>query len=272
MSDPESYAGYIDADRLELLAQGTSHIKQRCLELMAVQLGHRVLDVGCGPGIDTLVLAEEVGSDGQVVGVDYDPRMVERANERARSAGVASWVTHVHTDATTLPFEDDYFHACRSDRVFQHLVDPGRTLDEMLRVTRPGGWIVLADPDQGTVSIDTPEVDIERKLMRLRAETLFHNGFAGRRHRGELRRRGLQDISVQLFELVVTDYGMLRRVDMFDRMEQTAVDTGVITAQELARWHESLDRAQEEDAFFAIAVLVVAAGRKPRATSVMAPR
>lgn len=265
MSDPTRYAGYVSAETLDALALGVDHIKQRSHALLQLQPGHRVLDVGCGPGTDTLTLAATVGPQGQVWGVDYDPQMIEEASERARGAGVDDWVTHVHADAADLPFEDDYFHGCRSERVFQHLEQPGRALDEMIRVTRPGGWIVLADPDQGTVSIDTPEVDIERRLMRLRAQEVFNNGFAGRRHHGEMLRRGLQDLSVQLSELLTTDYGMLRQVDVLDRLEQLAVDRGVVTRDELERWHASLEQAQDEGTFFGLAVLVTVAGRKPRA-------
>jgi len=48
--------------------------------------GHPVLDLGCGPGTDTLALAERVGSDGMVVGIDRDPAMLKEAERRAREA------------------------------------------------------------------------------------------------------------------------------------------------------------------------------------------
>ncbi|MCA9708190.1 MAG: methyltransferase domain-containing protein [Myxococcales bacterium] len=261
--DPKRYSGFIDADRLDVLARGAADLKRRSHALMQLEPGHRALDVGCGPGIDTLALAEHVGPQGEVIGVDYDADMIAEADARAQQAGVEAWVTHVHADAGALPLPDGHVHACRSDRVFQHLPDPERALAEMIRVTRRGGWIVVADPDQGTMSIDTPELDIERRLARVRAEVLFHNGFSGRRLRGQLLRHGLQDVAVEPYPLVVTDYGMLRQVDVFDRLEQVAVDFGVITEDELRRWHESLQRAEDEERFFAVGLYVVVAGRKP---------
>lgn len=262
MSEPTPPIGYIHPDHLELIALGVDHIKQRSRELMQLAPGHRVLDVGCGPGVDTLALAQEVGPTGEVVGVDYDAQMVTRANERAREAGVQAWVSHIESDATTLPFDDGSFHSCRSDRVFQHLTDPERALDEMIRVTRPGGWIVLADPDQGTASIDTPHFEIERTLMRLRAEQMFHNPFAGRRHHGTFVRRGLQEISMELYPLTNTSYGALRELDVLDRVERLAVHSGVLTAEDIERWHDSLMQADEDGAFYGVVLLVMVAGRK----------
>lgn len=265
MSDPKLYSGYIDAARLDAIAGGVAEIKERTLAWMDLEAGHRVLDVGCGPGIDTLALAERVGSKGEVVGVDYDAEMIEEARRRAERAGVSAWVRHLHADAAALPLPDESFDACRCERVLQHVADPEAALDEMLRVTRPGGRIVVADPDQGSVSIDTPETDTERRLMRLRAETLFRNGYSGRRLYGQLHRRGLQDVSVELFHLRSTDYFMLRQLDVFDRLEHDAVAQGVITEEECSRWHDSLQQAQEERRFFAVVTVVLVAGRKPRA-------
>ncbi|MEM9456242.1 MAG: methyltransferase domain-containing protein [Myxococcota bacterium] len=262
MSDPSPPLGYISPDHLEQIAQGVDHIKEHSRELMQLAPGHRVLDVGCGPGIDTLALAQEVGPTGEVLGIDYDAQMIARANQRAQEAGVQSWVCHLQLDATALPFDDNSFHSCRSDRVFQHLSDPERALDEMIRVTRPGGWIVLADPDQGTASIDTPHVEIERTLMRLRAEQMFNNGFAGRQHHGALVRRGLEEISMELYPLVNTDYGLLRQLDVIDRTEQHAMDTGVLNAEDIARWHQSLRQADEDGTFYGVVLLVLVAGRK----------
>ncbi|MCA9654241.1 MAG: methyltransferase domain-containing protein [Myxococcales bacterium] len=263
MSDPKQYAGYIDAEHLDVIAGGVAELKRRILLWMEAGPGQRVLDVGCGPGIDTLALAERVGPTGEVVGVDYDEEMVAEAERRAAQAGVAARVRHLHADATALPLPDDHFDACRCERVLQHVRDPEAALDELVRVTRPGGWIVVADPDQGTASIDTAEVEVERTLMRLRAEAIFHNGFSGRRLLGQLHRRGLQELAVELHPLRSTDYPMLRRLDFFERLEQAALATGAISGEQLQRWHHDLERAHEERRFFATVTVVMVAGRKP---------
>ena len=68
----------------------------------------------------------------------------------------------VCANATELPFPDASFDASRSERMFQHLKDPDAVFGEMVRVTKPGGRIVVLDPDWGTASIDTPGLEEDR--------------------------------------------------------------------------------------------------------------
>ena len=59
---------------------------------MQIQPGHKVLDVGYGPGADTVALSQIVGSTGQVFGVDYDAAMVAEADQQADNSGGRAWV------------------------------------------------------------------------------------------------------------------------------------------------------------------------------------
>ena len=101
--------GYVDSDFLRLIEEMVATYKQRTYSLMQIESGHKVLDVGCGPGTDTIPLALLVGETGQVVGVDYDQEMLAEADQRAEEAGVGGWVTHQHADAAALPFEPNRF-------------------------------------------------------------------------------------------------------------------------------------------------------------------
>src|SRR5215472_4723775 len=116
--------GYVDADYLDLAARVMQPLKRRTYELMQLKPGQRILDLGCGPGIDTVALAESVGPAGEVHGVDHDAAMVTEANRRAEAAGLAARVSHRQADASALPWSDGFFDASRSERVFQHLLEP----------------------------------------------------------------------------------------------------------------------------------------------------
>ena len=129
---------------------------------MQIQAGHKVPDVGCGPGIDTMALSQLVGATGEVCGVDYDEAMIIKAEKLAGKMGISAWVKHRRVDSASLPFETGYFDSCCSERLFQHLRVPTKALDEMVRVTKVDGWVVILDTDWGSGSIDTSAVDVER--------------------------------------------------------------------------------------------------------------
>lgn len=254
--------GYVDPHYLQLLAQLLQAQKQRTYDLLRLQPGAGVLDVGCGPGTDTIPLAAQVGPGGRVAGVDWDAAMLLEANRRAAQAGVAGQVRHVRADAAALPWPDHTFAACRCERLFQHLPDPVPTLAEMVRVTRPGGWVVALDTDYGSVSCDTTEPDIERRLARIFVEHV-HNGYSGRRLYGMFRRQGLVDVVAEPHAAHYTSYALFRHIGRLDVIEQLALAGGVITPEELDRWHRSMEEADAAGTCYGHATTVIVAGRKP---------
>src|SRR5258708_26132689 len=135
MADEQGYMG--DTRYLEQAAQFLREEKQLTYTAMHLQPGQHVLDVGCGPGVDTITLAAFIGASGSVDGVDADSAMVAAAEHRASPAGVHDRVQHRVPDAPALPFAANAFDAVRGERLFQHLGDPRAALAELLRVPRP---------------------------------------------------------------------------------------------------------------------------------------
>ena len=109
----------------------------------------RVLDVACGPGIVTSALAECAR---EVIGLDLTPQMLEKAKERCSKAGRTN-VVFKEGSATALPFPGAYFDAVVTRLSFHHFLEPNAVLNEMLRVLRPGGTVVIAD----VVSAEEPD-------------------------------------------------------------------------------------------------------------------
>lgn len=101
----------------------------------------RWLEVACGAAMVGRALAPQVGS---VHGCDLTPAMVERAREEAVAAGLANAEFSLG-DATALEFEDGSFDGAVTRFSFHHIPAPQRALEEMARVVRPGGYVVVAD-------------------------------------------------------------------------------------------------------------------------------
>ena len=258
---------FIDPQYLDSMAELIKENKHRTYTWMHIQPGHSVLDVGCGPGIDTIALAKLVGPTGHVVGVDIDAAMIAEANRRAKQAGCCAWCRHLQGDAAALPLETSTFDSCRSERLFQHVHNPAGVLVEMARVTKPGGWVVILDADHGTWSIDTSEVDIERRLTRVLAERVVINGYAGRQLYGLFKRQQFIDINVEIRPLYFTNYVQFRYGTQMDIIERGALSAGLVTEEELNLWQQKLEDAETTGTFFAHAAGVLVAGCKAESTS-----
>jgi ubiquinone/menaquinone biosynthesis C-methylase UbiE len=253
----------VGKDYLEQAAELTADVKLRSYERMEIQPGNAVLDVGCGPGIDTVALARRIGRAGRVVGIDHDEAMVSQAIARADEAGVAAWVEHRVGTATALDLPDDSFDAVRSERLFQHLADPAPALAEMIRVTRPGGRVVVVDTDWGSHSADCADVSVERALPRTLAETSLANGYSGRQLYRLMKRAGLAQVDVTTFPLQFTDYAFWRTIARTDEVEANAVAEGAVIRDALAPWRDRMSEAGHDGAFFATVNMVLASGIKP---------
>ncbi len=253
--------GYASPEYLHVLADKVQHIKQRSYEYMHIKAGQTLLDVGCGPGTDTISLAHLVGLSGHIIGVDFDPGMVAEADRCAEQTCLAAQITHKLADASSLPFGAQEFDACRSERLFQHLQYPEQVLSEMARVTKRGGWIVVVDTDWGTASTDTTEIDIERRLARFGADHQQRNGYSGRRLYRQFKEQHLGEISMEMFPLILTDYSLARDIGEMDEDEKEAVKAGVVTEDEIRRWRSDLEQADTEGMFFTSCSMILAAGR-----------
>lgn len=111
---------------------------QRLADAADIREGQRVLDVACGTGILARVMAERVGSDGSVSGVDANPGMLVVANR------IAPEIEWREGDAEALPYESDSFDAVVCQFGLMLFSSPKTALQEMKRVLRPGGHLAAA--------------------------------------------------------------------------------------------------------------------------------
>ena len=103
------------------------------------------MDIGAGPGLLTLEMATEVGSEGTVIALDPSQSMRAIAEHRCRNC---PWVSVVDGDATALPAEDASLDALVATQVYEYVPDMPKALREAFRVLKPGGHFVARTPNR----------------------------------------------------------------------------------------------------------------------------
>lgn len=253
-TNPTSFVQFMDTSHA--LPTAPSY-KQEMMAQLAIQQGATILDVGCGTGQDALDLAQAVGPDGRVIGVDNSETMLQEA--RARAAQAQLPVEYVLADATQLPFADASFDGCQASRVLGHLREPKCAVAEMVRVARPGARIVVADGDMDLVAIDIPDRALARKVIHAACDQMAQ-GWIGRQMPGLFQRAGLSDIRVE-GRLMPLNYAFFQMA--FRGVLQRAQAVGTISEEELTRFWTALEQAEQEQHFFARVGGFVVSGRKP---------
>jgi SAM-dependent methyltransferase len=143
---------------------------------------HDVLDVGCGVGHWTQVLASALPTDAQVTGVDRDPSWVDKATERAAFRGISHRFRYQLSEAQSLPFPEASFDLVTCQTLLIHVADPGAVIAEMMRVARPGGLVLAAEPNNVTSSLVMNSIGfndpVEKILAGVRLQLLCERGKA----------------------------------------------------------------------------------------------
>jgi SAM-dependent methyltransferase len=111
------------------------------VDLVPEDRGAAWAEIACGPGLVARAMASRVGS---VVGVDLTPAMVEKARADAAEAEAEN-VSFEVGDATALPLPDDSLDGAITRFSLHHIPGPVRVLEEMRRVVKPGGYVVVSD-------------------------------------------------------------------------------------------------------------------------------
>ncbi|MBT5050233.1 MAG: methyltransferase domain-containing protein [Rhodospirillaceae bacterium] len=122
--------------------------------------GSRVVDAGAGAGFDCFVAAQQVGPEGQVVGIDMTDEMLSKSRATARQMGLG----HVEFREGLLehmPVDDDWADTVISNGVFNLCADKRGVFSEVMRVLKPGGTLQFADIANGKAVPEAAIRDID---------------------------------------------------------------------------------------------------------------
>lgn len=138
---------HVSRNRASMPAGTSVIVNQRSLEASnrrlaaLLQTGMSVLDVGCASGAITRGIAERVGLDGKVTGIDVSDRLIQEAKENSVSLTNLEFEV---ADIYNLPYENTY-DVITAARVLQWLSEPQKALEQMVGAVKPGGTLLVLD-------------------------------------------------------------------------------------------------------------------------------
>ncbi len=143
--------------------------------------GMRLLDVGCGPGTITVGLADAVGENGSVLGIDISEGLDEEWEKRMEETGASNLKFRVD-DIYDTELDAGQFDAVYMHQLLQHLGDPVGALSAASRLAKPGGLVGVREVDWGTFAA-YPDLESLREFRRVYDAVATRNGgtpWAGR--------------------------------------------------------------------------------------------
>jgi len=244
-------------DLVAWMARQRSPGADRGVAALGLATGDRVLDVGCGPGADLVALGAAVGPGGRAVGVDRAVAMASVARTTAPASPL------VVGDTQALPFASAAFAGAWVRAVLIHTPSPAAAVSEVARVVRPGGHVVLSEPDHGSHLVATDAVDVFERIRDHR-RTTFRHPLVGRDLPALAVAAGLEVVDRWLTPIEHRSLATARAAGgPFDVAVDAAVAAGAITAEEGRRYLASLAERDAVGAFLfaSAAVTVVARAR-----------
>ena len=258
--DTEPHAAALVAALDELTSlPAVLRLRASAIELLAPQSGHHVVDVGCGTGTVVRALAGIVGPTGSVLGIDASEIMLAEAHRRTADRSLP--VEFRRGDVTRLDLDDAGFDATHCERVFQHLDAPEAGMAELVRVTKPGGRIVVIDTDWGMHAIHGADPRLTSRVVECWAHTAA-SGWSGRRLPALFADAGISEPLVVAETLTSSDPHR-PFAPPFTTMAATAERTGVLSPDEAATWLSQLADATRRGHFFWAVTMFAVAGRCP---------
>lgn len=257
--------GVSGRERLRILGRVMEDGTRILLHKAGVGEGMDCLDAGCGGGDVSLLLAELVGANGSVLGIDCDAAAIDIARREAEEKGIAV-VTYRCEDILRVDAREivDVLY-CRF--LLTHMPERDEAVDRLLAALRPGGLAIFEDIDfSGHFS--APDSRAMREYMRLYSAATRHLGgdaAFGLRMPAFLRNAGVVDLTVRINQPAALE-GEAKLINplTMQAAAEHIVDAGLATPEEIAAIvHDLDDEARSPDTLVSAARIVQAWGRKP---------
>ena len=218
-----------------------------------------VADLGCGTGMDAVNLANMLGSNVQVVGVDHDTTLIDHA--KSGSDGISN-VNFVQGEVYQLGCEDDSISGVRMERLVQHLTEPQKMFREVYRILAKGQPLVIVETIWNSLTFYTQHVTIEAKICNYLTEEKVNNGWAGNKLTADLLANGFQDVQLQTFCMVTRSKEEANRYLFLDSILLEMFEKGKLSQAEFDDFQQTLNQLDKAGCFLVSMNLVIAQAKK----------
>lgn len=231
------------------------------MNVLAPATGEHILEVGCGSGILCRLMAPAIIPGGKITGLDISPEFIKIAQNLATSADLSDSIQWGASQAEALPFQDATFDGVLAARLLLHVSNPQSVLNELIRVVRPGGRVVVMDWDFETLAVEHSNREPTRRLLHWRCDHHGGNNWSGRQLWRLLAATNLVNLKVVPIVSVAHRENDSLTLSLF-RAAQVARDGGAISPGEHDAWVGELKNNLAVGCFFASIVYFIVMGER----------
>jgi len=231
--------------------------RYQMLDDLHLKAGDVVLDLGCGPGFWTVMLAEKVKPDGKVIGIDLTPEFLSYARENLQKHPLKNMIEFQKGDFYHLPFEDNYFDVVFFGNAFAYVPDrlKLKALEEQKRVTKKTGKVIAKDFDGAVLIYHPIDPHLTLKVLTATAQALnenppnaFFENFAGRKLPGLFREVGLKNRSTKTYAIqkIPPLTAETKRYITGNATWHANIAVSYLSQEDFQQWHAHFDPTSDQ--------------------------